>query len=72
MFYGDHPPPHFHAVYGSDVVKIAIDNLSVIDGQLPPRAMTLTLEWALHQAELLAAFDKAANLQPPGKIAPLV
>jgi Domain of unknown function (DUF4160) len=73
IFYGDHPPPHFHAVYGSDAVKIDIENLSIIDGGLPPRALALTLEWArLHQAELRDAFNKAANLQPPGKIAPLV
>jgi hypothetical protein len=73
IFYGDHPPPHFHAVYGSDVAKIDIDNLTIIDGRLPPRALALTIEWAmLHQTELHAAFHKAASLQPPGKIAPLV
>jgi hypothetical protein len=72
IFYGDHPPPHFHAVYGNDVAKICIDALTVIDGRLPPRALSLTLEWAaLHQTELREAFAKAANLQPPGKIAPL-
>jgi hypothetical protein len=73
IFYGDHPPPHFHAVYGSDVAKIDIDSLTVIDGHLPPRALAITMEWAsLHQAELREAFHKAANLQTPGKIAPLV
>jgi hypothetical protein len=44
IFYGDHPPPHFHAVYGGDVAKIEIDSLTVIDGRLPPRALTLTIE----------------------------
>jgi hypothetical protein len=73
IFYGDHPPPHFHAVYGDDLAKIDIETLNVIDGRLPPRALTLTIEWAtMHQAELREAFNKAANLQPPGKIAPLV
>lgn len=72
IFYGDHPPPHFHAVYGDEIAKIDIETLRVIDGRLPPRAQALTLEWAkLHQAELREAFSKAANLQPPGKIAPL-
>jgi hypothetical protein len=73
LYYGDHPPPHFHAVYGNDVAKIDIDTLTVIDGRLPPRALSLTLEWAkLHQVELRDAFHKAANLQAPSKIAPLV
>jgi Domain of unknown function (DUF4160) len=72
IYYGDHPPPHFHAVYGSDSAKIEIDTLSVIDGRLPARALNLVMEWArLHQAELRFAFQNAANLQPPGKIDPL-
>jgi Domain of unknown function (DUF4160) len=72
IYFGDHPPPHFHAVYGGSVAKIEIDRLTIIDGRLPPRAMSLVTEWAkLHQAELREAFRRAANLQPPGKINPL-
>ena len=72
IYYGDHLPPHFHALYAGDVVKIAIGNLQVIDGSLPKRAMALVLEWAAaHQQELHKAFDRAAALQAPGKIAPL-
>jgi hypothetical protein len=25
IFFGDHPPPHFHAVYGGQTSKIEID-----------------------------------------------
>jgi hypothetical protein len=72
IYYGDHPPPHFHAVYAGNVVKVAIDSLHVIDGSIPKRALGLVLDWAsLHQSELREAFDRAAALQPPGKIAPL-
>ncbi len=72
IYFGDHPPPHFHAVYGGSVAKIEIDSLTIIDGRLPPRAMSLVTEWAkLHQAELREAFHRAANLQSPGKISPL-
>ncbi len=72
IYYDDHPPPHFHAAYSGDVAKIDIDRLSVISGRLPTRALSLTLEWAkLHQSELRDAFDRATNLKPPGKIAPL-
>ena len=35
--YNDHGPPHFHARYGSDQAMIAMDNLTVLQGRLPPR-----------------------------------
>jgi hypothetical protein len=72
MYFGDHLPPHFHARYGGQSAKIDIDALDVIDGGLPSRAMSMVLEWTrLHQSELRDAFERAANLQPPGKIDPL-
>jgi hypothetical protein len=59
MFYGDHPPPHFHAIYGEHSAKIEIETLSVFEGQLPARALGLVIEWAtLHQAELREAFQR--------------
>ena len=72
IYYGDHSPPHFHALYAGAVAKIAIDTLQIIDGSLPKRALGLVLDWAAaHQSELREAFDRAAALQAPGKIAPL-
>ena len=41
MYWRDHAPPHFHAVYGSDEVEIVIDDLSVLAGRLPPRPLGL-------------------------------
>jgi len=72
MYFGDHPPPHFHARYAGHAAKIDIESLGVIDGDLPARALGLVIEWAaLHQNELRDAFANAANMQPPGKIEPL-
>jgi hypothetical protein len=72
IFFGDHPPRHFHAVYGEHTAIINIDTLSVFEGRLPARALGLVIEWAtIHQTELRDAFDRAANMEPPGKIAPL-
>lgn len=72
MYFGDHPPPHFHARYGGDVAVVDIDSLSAIQGRLPGRALGLVIEWAsLHQDELREAFDKVASMQPIGKIEPL-
>jgi hypothetical protein len=72
MYFGDHPPPHFHAIYAGNKAVVDIESLAFIEGQLPPRARGLVIEWAtLHQDELRAAFHKAKALEAPGKIAPL-
>jgi hypothetical protein len=72
MYYGDHPPPHFHAIYGNDKAVVDIESLALIEGHLPARARGLVIEWAtIHQAELREAFLKAEALESPDKIAPL-
>ena len=72
IYYGDHAPPHFHALYAGALAQIEIDTLQIIEGSLPKRALGLVLDWATgHQAELRVAFTRAAALQPPGRIAPL-
>ena len=72
MYFGDHPPPHFHAIYGGSKAVVDIETLALIDGQLPPRARGLVIEWAtIHQDELREAFKKAEALEAPGKIRPL-
>lgn len=38
MFYVDHPPPHFQAVYGEHEANIAIASGEVISGHLPRNA----------------------------------
>ena len=56
MYFDDHGPPHFHAVYGGEEVVVAIDSLTVLHGHLSPRALGLVVEWAvLRQAELKEA-----------------
>lgn len=72
MYFGAHPPPHFHAIYGGHKAVIDIESLALIEGQLPPRARGLVIEWAtIHQEELRRAFRKASSLEAPDKIAPL-
>ena len=39
MYYDDHPPPHFHAIYGEHEAKIGIETLELIEGKLPRRAL---------------------------------
>lgn len=49
MYFGDHPPPHFHAYYQDGATIFAIDSLEVLDGSIPRRARNLVVEWALEQ-----------------------
>jgi Domain of unknown function (DUF4160) len=39
MYFDDHPPPHFHALYSGESVSIGIDPLTVLAGRLPPRVL---------------------------------
>ncbi len=72
MYFDDHGPPHFHALYGGDEALIDIDTLAVLEGRLPPRAQGLVVEWgAQHRGELREAWERARRLEPLGKIDPL-
>lgn len=71
IFYKDHAPPHFHAIYGDFEITVDIET-GVIRGQFPKRAQRHVLEWyALHKKELLKDWELARNKQPLKKIAPL-
>jgi hypothetical protein len=72
MFWLDHPPPHFHALYAEHEALIDIRILEVIEGNLPRRALALTLEWAReHRDELMEARNLCQQRQPPKTIEPL-
>ena len=72
MYWDDHGPPHFHAVYGAHEVKVLISPVSLLAGRLPPRVLALIVEWAsLHEAELLANWDRVRRKEPPVRIPPL-
>ena len=72
MYFDEHPPPHFHALYGEYEALININTLAIISGKLPGRALGLVMEWALlHQTELNALWERARELEPLGKIPPL-
>lgn len=72
MFWSEHAPPHFHALYGEFEVLIDIRTLETIKGRLPRRALALVLEWAAqHRAELMENWRLCESRQTPAKIPPL-
>ena len=71
MYYRDHAPAHFHAVYGDYEITIEIESGNV-NGEFPKRALAHVQEWrALHKAELLADWDLAQKREPLKRISPL-
>jgi len=72
MHFNDHNPPHFHAKYGNQKAIIGIEDLSLIEGNLPPRVLALVVEWAsLHQKELLKNWNGLIETGKFKKIKPL-
>lgn len=53
MYFNDHNPPHFHAMYGEYAAMVNINDGEVLSGKLPPRVKALVKEWAEINRELL-------------------
>ena len=71
MFFNEHGPPHFHAVYGEYKITVDIES-GTVRGTFPTRALRLVLEWAsLHKQELLTNWGRARLREPLTRIEPL-
>jgi len=55
MYYGDHPPPHFHVIAGKDRAMIDILTLEVLAGKVPAQALKEARGWASANRDLLHA-----------------
>ena len=72
MFVKDHPPPHFHALYGEHRARVSIETGALIDGDLPPRAARLVREWTvLRRSELEENWRLAERMEPLVPVEPL-
>ncbi|MBL8415873.1 MAG: DUF4160 domain-containing protein [Propionivibrio sp.] len=64
MFWREHAPPHFHALYGEHEALIDIRTLEVMAGKLPRRALALTIEWAAEHRSQLTRLPLFAAIFP--------
>lgn len=72
MYYEEHGPAHFHAIYSDFEAVFEIETLKMVHGKLPARAKTLVLEWAFeHRDELVLNWERARKQQPLQRIDPL-
>jgi hypothetical protein len=71
MFPREHPPAHFHAVYGDHHITVDVES-GTVKGRFPRRALRLVLEWReLHRDELAEAWTLLQAGLPANKIDPL-
>jgi hypothetical protein len=72
IYYRDHNPPHFHAIYGDCEVVIDIRSGDIIEGEFPRRALKLVSEWCeIRRHDLFVNWELAEALQPLIPIEPL-
>ena len=72
MFYNDHVPPHFHAIYGEHELIVGISPIAILAGDAPARVRSMVLEWAaLNQPSLIDDWERCRRGEVPEKIAPL-
>ena len=65
MFWADHPPPDFHAIYGEHEAVVEIQTSQIIEGSLPLGARSLVSQWvALHRTELVEKWELARQTMP--------
>lgn len=54
----EHNPPHIHALYGEYIGAIDIQSGHMLEGDLPPKALSLVQEWLLaHKDALLIMWE---------------
>ena len=72
MYWLDHQPPHFHAIYGSDEALVRIADAAFLAGSLPRTAARLVREWTeLYRTDLLDNWDRAQAPAPLHPVEPL-
>jgi hypothetical protein len=58
MYFNDHLPPHFHAIYGEYNGLFDLRTLEMLEGDLPNRAIKLIVEWAeIYKKELMEMWE---------------
>ena len=72
MYFRDHAPPHFHAIYGQYEAEVEIPTGGIIKGKLPGRAERLVREWSQNYRDELEQNWKLARAhQPLQQVPPL-
>ena len=60
----EHGVAHIHVIYGEYAGVIDIANGTMLEGDLPPRALGMVLEWVSRYRTELLEMWKSQNIQP--------
>jgi hypothetical protein len=72
MFFGDHPPPDFHAEYQGEKATFTFNGDLLAGNISSPRARRLIREWAvLHRFELMVNWKNIEQGRPLNRVEPL-
>ena len=64
---GEHQPPHIHVAYAEYSGSIVIKDGSILEGDLPNKAVSMVREWMdLHRDELQEMWDNQEFHAIPG------
>jgi hypothetical protein len=67
MYFNDHLPPHFHAIYNEFNGIFDLNTLEMIEGDLPNKAIKLIKEWAQnYKPDLTRMWDTKEFINLPG------
>ncbi len=62
----EHAPPHIHALYGDEMAEIVIRTGEILEGHLPPKALSMVREWvSIHREELLLMWETQEFIKLP-------
>jgi hypothetical protein len=54
----EHNPPHIHAIYGENMAAVCINDGTILEGELPKKALEMVIEWTeMHKSELLKMWE---------------
>ena len=67
MYFKEHGKPHFHALYGEFNGVFDLETLEMIEGDLPQRAVQMTMEWGtIYRKDLSEMWRNQTYKQLPG------
>ena len=62
----EHNPPHIRALYGDDIAAVEIQTGDILEGNLPPKALSMVREWTeLHKDDLLKIWKTQEFIKLP-------
>ncbi len=65
MYFEDHLPPHFHAIYDENEAMISIETGNIILGELPRTKEKLIQVWVeIHRKELMNNYLETIKPNP--------